>query len=77
MPRYFFDVTDGRAEFRDETGIELAPEAIVGEVENLLRLLARQHTAGGRAGITVSNLRRGAGRAVFHAPADLAPARRD
>ena len=65
MPRFFFDVTDGLAEFRDEAGIELAQHEIVGEVHNLLRLLAHERLAEGPVGIIVTDVRNEAGRIVF------------
>lgn len=73
MPRYFFDVSDGWAEFRDETGIDLSQDAIVEEVQSLLRLLAHERRFEGRAGIVVTDVRNEAGRVVFHAAATVKP----
>ncbi len=69
MPRFFFDLSDGRAEFRDETGIDLPQDGIVAEVRSLLRLLADERRREGRSAMVVADVRNEAGRIVFHATA--------
>lgn len=71
MPRFFFDVSDGRAEFRDETGIDLPQHDIVEEARSLLRLLAHERRHAGRAVRVVADVRNEAGRIVFHATATV------
>lgn len=74
MPRFYFDVYDGEAEFRDGDGIDLAPDDVPGEAQGLLHLLAYARVPYGKRLLLVADVRNAAGRVVYQATAELRPA---
>ena len=71
MPKFFFDVHDGAAEFNDTAGIDLDCTDIPREAKNLLRILAHERVPYGMQCMVVTNVRSEAGDIVYQATAKL------
>ena len=72
MPRYFFDVDDGKRQVHDKVGMELPSEdrAMV-EASALLRTLAEIRQIEGRPGTTVVRVRDGDNEEIYEGSARL------
>lgn len=77
MPKFFFDVCDGSAEFNDTAGINLERADIPAEASNLLRLLSHERLPYGMPCMLVAVVRNEAGDIVYHVTADLRCCPRD